>query len=94
MLSSLIYSWYDFVKDYTRDPQQGKCGYRQLTKPCILNHKLFDPSNESQKEDYFKETSIIGIPAQVQETLYPQMEGSPSQVAIHLSQQLCPLAIG
>ena len=53
---------YDFVKDYTRDPQQGRCGYRQLTKPCIPNHKLFDPSNESQKEDYYYSLLLLFVP--------------------------------
>ena len=44
---------YNFIKDYMHDPQQGQCHeYRQLTKPCIPNHKSFDPINENQKEDY------------------------------------------
>ena len=40
---------YDFVKDYTCNPQQGRCGYRQLTKSCIPNHKLLTPAMRAKR---------------------------------------------
>ena len=53
---------YDFVKDYTHEKQKGQHVYRRLTKPCIPNHKLFDPQNESQKEDYYYSLLLLFVP--------------------------------
>ena len=74
---------HDFVKDYTRDPQQAKSGYRQLTKPCIPNHKLFDPSNESQKEDYYYSLLLLFVPFRNESDLLKPNETAEQSFARH-----------
>lgn len=53
---------YNFVKDYTHEHQNGEYVYRQFTKPCIPNHKLFDSLNESQKQDYYYSLLLLFVP--------------------------------
>ena len=46
---------YDLVADYSwncRDDDRNR-KYTKLKKARILNHKLFDPQKENQREDYF-----------------------------------------
>eukprot|EP00731_Ephydatia_muelleri_P022816 Em0015g399a len=55
---------YDFVKWYaysgTRD--NGTRVYQKLQKPILPNHKLFDPSIENQREDYYYSLMLLFIP--------------------------------
>ena len=46
---------YDFVAyyDWQGKDDNGNRKYRKLTKPRLPNHKLFDPENEAQREDYY-----------------------------------------
>ena len=60
---------HDFVKDYTRDPQQGKCGYRQLTK--------------SQKEDYYYSLLLLFVPFRNESDLLKPNETAEQSFARH-----------
>ena len=40
----------------------GKHVYRKLTKPRIVNHKLFDPQKEHQRQDYFYSLLLLFVP--------------------------------
>ena len=46
---------YDLVANYSwqSTDDNGKRQYTKLKKPCLPNHKLFDPQKEKQREDYF-----------------------------------------
>ena len=55
---------YDFVANYEwqgRD-DHGNRKYRKLSKPRLPNHKLFDPENENQREDYFYSLVLLFTP--------------------------------
>ena len=55
---------YDFVANYDwqgRD-RQGRRIYKKLTKPKLPNHKLFDPENENQREDYYYSLVLLFSP--------------------------------
>ena len=55
---------YDFVANYDwqgRD-RQGKRIYKKLTKRKLPNHKLFDPENENQREDYYYSLVLLFSP--------------------------------
>ena len=46
---------YDLVKDFDRSGiySKGQHTYRKLTKPHLPKHKLYDPSRENEREDYY-----------------------------------------
>ena len=46
---------YDFVANYefAGVDNAGQRVYRKLSKPQLPNHKIFDPENENQRQDYF-----------------------------------------
>ena len=55
---------YDFVANYDcqgRD-RQGRRIYKKLTKAKLPNHKLFDPENLSQREDYYYSLVLLFSP--------------------------------
>ena len=55
---------YDFVANYEwqgRD-DHGNRKYRKLSKPRLPNHKLFDPENEDQREDYYYSLVLLFTP--------------------------------
>ena len=55
---------HDFVANYDwfKKDSDGKRVYRKLTKPRIVNHKLFDPQKEHQREDYFYSLLLLFVP--------------------------------
>eukprot|EP00731_Ephydatia_muelleri_P003461 Em0001g3461a len=50
--------WYK----YCGTDKDGSRVYQKLQKPLLPNHKLFDPSNENQREDYFYSLMLLFIP--------------------------------
>ena len=55
---------YDFVANYDwqgRD-DDGNRVYRKLSKPRLPNHKIFDPENENQREDYYYSLVLLFSP--------------------------------
>ncbi|KAL5497334.1 hypothetical protein EMCRGX_G013794 [Ephydatia muelleri] len=67
---------YDFVKWYayseTRD--NGTRVYQKLQKPILPNHKLFDPSIENQREDYYYSLMLLFIPFRDESNLTAENE--------------------
>ena len=55
---------YDFVANYDWQSRerQGRRVYKKLTKPKLPNHKLFDPKNENQREDYYYSLVLLFSP--------------------------------
>ena len=55
---------YDFVAnyDFAGIDEHGKRKYRKLAKPKLPNHKLYDPDNENQREDYFYSLVLLFSP--------------------------------
>ena len=55
---------YDFVTKYdwqTKD-KNGERKYSLLSKPRLLNHRLYDPQKENQREDYFYSLIFLFVP--------------------------------
>ena len=46
---------YDFVRwcVHSETDCHGNRKYKRLNKPCLPNHKIYDPSKEDQREDYY-----------------------------------------
>ena len=55
---------YDFVANYELQglDEQGQRKYRKLNKPKLPNHKLFDPENENQREQYYYSLVLLFCP--------------------------------
>ena len=55
---------YDYVRYYERcgKDRRGRQICRKLTKPCLPNHKLYDPEKEGQREDYFYALILLFTP--------------------------------
>ena len=67
---------YDFVANYDwqgRD-RQGRRVYKKLTKPKPPNHKLFDPENENQREDYYYSLVLLFSPFRDESSLVAENE--------------------
>ena len=64
-------SIYDFVANYELQglDEQGQRKYRKLNKPKLPNHKLFDPENENQREDYYYSLVLLFCPFRDESTL-------------------------
>ena len=81
---------YDFIQwyEYRGTSSDGKRVYQKLKKPHLPNHKLFDPSNESQREDYYYSLMLLFIPFQNESDLVA--DGETAEVAFkrHIGENL------
>ena len=52
---------HDFVANYDWQSKdsRGNRMYKKLRKPRLPNHKLFDPENENQREDYYYSLTLL-----------------------------------
>ena len=71
---------YDFVARQGRD-RQGRRIYKKLTKPKFPNHKLFDPENENQREDYYYSLVLLFSPFRDESSLL--LENETAEAAFH-----------
>ena len=55
---------YDFVRwyAYSETDCHGNRKYRRLNKPRLPNHKIYDPSKEDQREDYYYCLLLLFVP--------------------------------
>ena len=55
---------YDYVRFYERcgKDRRGRQMCHKLTKPCLPNHKLYDPEKEGHREDYFYALILLFTP--------------------------------
>ena len=67
---------YDFVANYELQgvDTHGKRQYRKLTKCKLPNHKLFDPDNENQREEYFYSLVLLFSPFRDESSLLHDKE--------------------
>ena len=67
---------YDFVKwySYSGTSDNGTRVYQKLQKPILPNHKLFDPSIENQREDYYYSLMLLFIPFRDESSLTAENE--------------------
>ena len=75
---------YDFVQwyEYRGASSDGTRVYQKLKKPLLPNHKLFDPSNENQREDYYYSLMVLFILFRNECDL--MKEGETAEVAFNL----------
>ena len=55
--------------------------YQKLQKPVLPNHKLFDPSTENQREDYYYSLMLLFIPFRDESNLIA--EGEKAEVVFN-----------
>eukprot|EP00731_Ephydatia_muelleri_P001725 Em0001g1725a len=67
---------YDFVKWYAYSGTSDNVTrvYQKLQKPILPNHKLFDPSIENQREDYYYSLMLLFIPFRDESNLTAENE--------------------
>ena len=67
---------HDFVPNYDwlKKDSDDKRVYRKLTKPRIVNHKLFDPQKEHQRKDYLFSLLLIFVPFRSEASLLQENE--------------------
>ena len=55
---------YDFVAHYKYNgtDKNGERKYRNLTKPVLPNHKIFNPLKEEERESYYYSLMILFVP--------------------------------
>ncbi len=55
---------HDFVAqyDYYGKDKNGNRNYRKLCKPRLVNHRLFDPQKEDQREPYYYSLLVLFVP--------------------------------
>ena len=74
---------YDFVANYDWQgkDRQGRRTYKKLTKPKLPNHKLFDPENENQRENYYYSLVLLFSPFRDESSLL--LENETAEAAFH-----------
>ena len=67
---------YDFVAHYEFQgiDTAGQRVYRKLTKPKLPNHKIFDPENENQRQEYFYSLVLLFSPFRDESSLLQDSE--------------------
>lgn len=62
---------YNFVANYDSygTDKDGHHKHIKLTKPRLPNHKLYDPSKEEQREDYYYSLILLFVPFQDESSL-------------------------
>ena len=55
---------YDFVADYVKTgvDKHGNTTYHRLTKSVLPNHKLYNPTKEDEKENYYYSLLLLFVP--------------------------------
>ena len=74
---------YDLVANYLwqSTDDNGKRQYTKLKKPCLPNHKLFDPQKENQREDYFYSLILLFVPFRDESSLL--LKNETAEEAFH-----------
>ena len=78
---------YDFIKwyEYSGTDTSGQRAYRKRTKAWLPNHKLYYPSNEQQREDYFYSLILLYIPFRNEGDLIGKQETAEAAFSRQLS---------
>ena len=71
---------HDFVAtiDYYHKDGSGNRTYRKLTKPKLVNHNIYDPNKENERQDYFYSLLILFVPFRDESSLVQENE-TPEQ---------------
>ena len=67
---------HDFVANYdwySKD-RNGDRIYRRLTKPRLVNHKLYDPNKEEEREDFYYSLVLLFVPFRNEASLLQENE--------------------
>ena len=69
---------YDFVKWYTykHTDASGNRVYQKLKKPRLQNHRLYDPSKENEREEYYYSLLLLFVPFRNEEELVENNESA------------------
>ena len=77
---------YDFVKwyEYGGTSQSGERMYTKVSSPRLPNHKLFDPNNENQREEYFYSLMLLFVPFRNESALIGEGENAEAAFNRHI----------
>ena len=77
---------YDFIKwyEYSGTSQSGERMYTKVSSPRLPNHKLFDPNNENQREEYFYSLMLLFVPFRNESALIGEGENAEAAFNHHI----------
>ena len=69
---------YDFVQNYEKCGvnEDGVRKYRKLNKPCLPNHRLYDPNRENERDDYYYSLLLLFVPFRDEDSLVDEGESA------------------
>ena len=77
---------HDFIKwyEYSGTSQSGERMYTKVSSPRLPNHKLFDPNNENQREEYFYSLMLLFVPFRNESALIGEGENAEAAFNRHI----------
>ena len=79
---------YDFVAEYKKSgvDNDGNPVYSMLTKPILPNHRMFDPSKENERENYFYSLLLLFVPFRNEADLIEEGETAETAFNRHMAE--------
>ena len=79
---------YDFVAEYKKSgvDNDGNPVYSMLTKPILPNHRMFDPSKENERENYFYSLLLLFVPFRNEADLIEEGETAENAFNRHMGE--------
>ena len=79
---------YEFVAQYTKSgvDEDGNRVYRKLGKPILPNHKIYNPSKEKERENYFYSLLLLFVPFRNEGDLIEEGETAESALNRHMDE--------
>ena len=77
---------YDFVANYDFNSmnRRGERNYKKLKKPRLPNHKIFDPTKENERENFYYSLLLLFVPFREEHSLLQDGEMAEEAFARHL----------
>ena len=77
---------YNFVANYDFNSmnRRGERNYKKLKKPRLPNHKIFDPTKENERKDYYYSLLLLFVPFREEQSLLQDGVKAEEAFARHL----------
>ena len=70
--------------DFNSMNRRGERNYEKLKKPRLPNHKIFDPTKENERKDYYYSLLLLFVPFREEQSLLQDGEKTEEAFACHL----------
>ena len=79
---------YDFVANYTKCgvDEDGTAMYQKLNKAILPNHRLYNPSKENERENYFYSLLLLFVPFRSEDDLIEEGESAEDAFNRHIEE--------